>query len=161
MNSFSSLVSWTNFHVFNTWLEQHVSWSTKLILDLPITSKVHFAKGLTNYIKYDHNTLHSHSPSGRKVSVELSNIDDRSHLVSCHLCFLHLYIPTSKALAHHIQRSFYISVSSHIFPTRKDPTFIGSLSTLHPYVCIKSPLLQSTWIFLSLTLLSYRRLFCY
>ena len=35
MNNFSSLVSWTNLHVFNTWLEQHVSWSTKPILDLP------------------------------------------------------------------------------------------------------------------------------
>ena len=35
MNNFSSLVSYTNLHGFNTWLEQYVSWSTKLILDLP------------------------------------------------------------------------------------------------------------------------------
>ena len=35
MNSFSSLVSWSNLHGFNTRLEQHVSWSIKHILDLP------------------------------------------------------------------------------------------------------------------------------
>ena len=35
MNSFSSLIYWSNLHDFNTWLEQHVSWSTKHILDLP------------------------------------------------------------------------------------------------------------------------------
>ena len=35
MNNFSSLVSWSNLHVFNTRLEQHVSWSIKHILDLP------------------------------------------------------------------------------------------------------------------------------
>ena len=34
MNSFSSLVSWSNLHGFNTRLEQHVSWSIKYILDL-------------------------------------------------------------------------------------------------------------------------------
>ena len=35
MNSFSSLVSWSNLHGFNTRLEQHISWSIKHILDLP------------------------------------------------------------------------------------------------------------------------------
>ena len=35
MNNFSSLVSWSNLHGFNTRLEQHVSWSTKHILNLP------------------------------------------------------------------------------------------------------------------------------
>ena len=35
MNSFSSLVSWSNIYDFNTRLEQHVSWSIKHILDLP------------------------------------------------------------------------------------------------------------------------------
>ena len=35
MNNFSSLVSWSNLHGFNTRLEQHVSWSIKHILDLP------------------------------------------------------------------------------------------------------------------------------
>ena len=35
MNSFSSLVSWSNLHGFNIRLEQHVSWSIKHILDLP------------------------------------------------------------------------------------------------------------------------------
>ena len=59
-----------------------------------------------------------------------------------HLCVLHSYIPTWKALAHHIQRLFYIFVSSHIFPTRKDPTFIWSSSTLHPYVSTESSLLH-------------------
>ena len=34
MNSFSSLVSWSNLHDFNTRLEQHVSWSIKHILNL-------------------------------------------------------------------------------------------------------------------------------
>ena len=35
MNSFSSLISWSNLHGFNTKLKQHVSWSIKHILDLP------------------------------------------------------------------------------------------------------------------------------
>ena len=35
VNSFSSLVSWSNLHGFNTRLEKHVSWSIKHILDLP------------------------------------------------------------------------------------------------------------------------------
>ena len=35
INSFSSLVSWSNLHDFNTRLEQHVSWSIKYILNLP------------------------------------------------------------------------------------------------------------------------------
>ena len=34
MNSFSSLVSWSNLHDFNTRLEQHISWSIKHIIDL-------------------------------------------------------------------------------------------------------------------------------
>ena len=35
MNSFSSHISWSNLHGFNTRLQQHVSWSIKHILDLP------------------------------------------------------------------------------------------------------------------------------
>ena len=34
MNNFSSLISWSNLHGFNTRLERHVSWSIKYILDL-------------------------------------------------------------------------------------------------------------------------------
>ena len=35
LNSFSSVVSWSNLHSFNTRLEQHISWSIKHILNLP------------------------------------------------------------------------------------------------------------------------------
>ena len=35
VTNFSSLVSWSNLHGFNTRLEQHVSWSIKHVLDLP------------------------------------------------------------------------------------------------------------------------------
>ena len=51
VNNFSSLVSWSNFHGFNTRLEQHVSWSIKHILDLPKYKKSAFCQRISQLHK--------------------------------------------------------------------------------------------------------------